>query len=455
MADRQGWKRRGQQAAGLAAATAMLSAVALWNGYPLVWPDTGAYIYPINLVFRSVFYNFLVAPLTWAGSLWPIVFFQSLLVAYVVRLVIREVFGEASPRTFLAVMLGTAALTSLPWETGFVMADVYAGVVVLAVFLLAFRAAALSRGERLLVSAILLAASSVHLTHPPLGAGLLALIAVYRWASRGRSAWPLAGLLRPAVPIALSIVLIVGNNAIVHREMRYSAGGYAFTLARLVADGPAIDYLRETCPVQRYALCAYLDGLPRDSDQFLWSEDSPFQKLGGFTGYRKEGREIVNGTIWRYPGRVVSDWMVNGIRQLIRIRTGSGLVSYLDKPWPTREIRAYFPADYKAYGNSRQSQGTVRLRRLWRIHSMAFAAGMLASAGVLPWLARHGRLKALLLVVILSGYGLNAFLVVISAPSDRYGARVAWMIPFFFLAWAASATASWRKGDARIPDRAT
>ena len=56
------------------------------------------YIHPVNLVFRSVFYNFLVAPLTWAaGSLWPIVFFQSLVLAYLIRLILREVFGDEIP----------------------------------------------------------------------------------------------------------------------------------------------------------------------------------------------------------------------------------------------------------------------------------------------------------------------------------------------------------------------
>jgi hypothetical protein len=49
------WKNRAREAAALAAATALLSWAALWNGYPLVWPDTGGYIRPVNLVFRSVF----------------------------------------------------------------------------------------------------------------------------------------------------------------------------------------------------------------------------------------------------------------------------------------------------------------------------------------------------------------------------------------------------------------
>ena len=459
MANDDGWRNRLRVAGALAAAGALLSWPALWNGYPLVWPDTGGYIHPVQLVFRSVFYNFLIAPLTWAaGSLWPVVFFQSLVVAYVLRLILRDVFGDASPRTLLAVTLGLAVLTSLPWVTGLVMADAYAPVVVLALFLLAFCAGTLTRWERLLMSVIVLEACLVHLTHPVLAAGLLALFAGYRWAGRKRSAWPVPRLGMPAIPVVLAVVLLVGNNVIAHHQARYSVGGYAFTLGRLIADGPAIDYLREACPVRRYALCDFLDELPRSLNGFLWSDDSPFRKLGGFKGYQKEGREIVDGTLRRFPGRVAQAAAINGIRQLSKMRTGGGLVSYRAERWPTDEIRRFFPRDFAAYENSRQSRGELGIRPIRRLHSVAFVAGLLACAGLLPLLARRGRtLAALLLLAILSGYVLNAFVTALSVPDDRYGARVAWMIPFFCLACAGSGT--WkRSGGAgepfrRAPDR--
>jgi hypothetical protein len=238
--------------------------------------------------------------------------------------------------------------------------------------------------------------------------------------------------------VALS-VLLLGNNAIAHHELRYSVGGYAFLLARLVADGPAVDFLRETCPVRRYALCDFLDELPQSSDRFLWSKDSPFQRLGGFRGYRKEGREIVDGTLRRDPWRIARTTAGNGIRQLARVKTGDGLESYLDDPWPTREIRAFFPGDFAAYANSRQSREALRIRVLQRVHSVAIAAGWIACVGLVPLLARRGRSLALpLLLVIASGYVLNAFVTALSTVDDRYGARVAWMIPFFCLACAGS-----------------
>jgi hypothetical protein len=269
MTNLRGWKSRIRGAAALAAASAALCWAALWNGYPLVWPDTGGYIYPVNLVFRSVFYNFLVAPLTWAaGSLWPIVFFQSLVVAYLLRLILLDVFGDGSPRRLLAVTLGVAVLTSLPWETGFVMADVYAPVVVLALFLLAFCAETLSRRERLLLSAILLAACAVHLTHPLIAAGLLTLFAGLRWATRKRPAWPAPRLVGPAIPVALSVALLskqchpITVRCSVRLRLHAGAPGRRQASSR---------FPRETCPVGT-ALCdpgELLDGSTAFSDRRL------------------------------------------------------------------------------------------------------------------------------------------------------------------------------------------
>src|SRR5271167_4220384 len=98
-------RTRCADAATLLTSALLLSSVAIYNGYPLVWPDTGGYLAPVNLGFRSMFYSFFVYPMGLAGSLWPVVFAQGLLVAYLLRLVLREVFAITSHWEFLVVAL--------------------------------------------------------------------------------------------------------------------------------------------------------------------------------------------------------------------------------------------------------------------------------------------------------------------------------------------------------------
>src|SRR5579863_3944706 len=83
---------------------ALLSSIAVYNGYPLVWPDTGGYLSLVNLTFRSMFYSFFVYPARLTGSLWPIVFAQALLIAYLLRLLLREVFAISSGAEFIVVI---------------------------------------------------------------------------------------------------------------------------------------------------------------------------------------------------------------------------------------------------------------------------------------------------------------------------------------------------------------
>ena len=100
-------------------ATTLLCSVAIYNGYPLVWPDTGGYLRVVNAGFRSIFYSILVYPAHWTGTLWPVVIAQSFLMSYLLRLVTREVFDIGSRTSFLLVISSLCILSSLPWYTGF------------------------------------------------------------------------------------------------------------------------------------------------------------------------------------------------------------------------------------------------------------------------------------------------------------------------------------------------
>ncbi len=73
---------------------------ALWNGYPLVFMDTGLYVdsaftlrpYPA----RSPGYPMLLRPTLLGGSLWPVIVVQSLLTS---ALLVRVAFLLAPTRT--------------------------------------------------------------------------------------------------------------------------------------------------------------------------------------------------------------------------------------------------------------------------------------------------------------------------------------------------------------------
>jgi hypothetical protein len=430
--------RKLNRVATLLAATILLSSAAIYNGYPLVWPDTSGYIGLNNpsLYFRSFFYNLFIFPTLLTGSLWPVVFVQSLIIAHLLQLVLRTVFSTVSTPVFLGITALLSLLSSLPWFTGLIMPDIFTSVVVLSLFLLIFCPHRLEPGELKYLFALTTVATAVHFTHFPLAVGLLLAGMISHLAAKNHNKLPVAYLARPFFAVALALGLLLANSYLSHGFIGISPGGYAFPLARLVADGPAVRYLREHCSEKEYALCNYIDDLPSTSEDFLWSADSPFLMVGWFEGYRLEGQEIVEGTISHYPLWTLQTAMRNTIHQVRTFRTGCGLIPYLESSYPTATIREYLQGDFHAYEVSKQNRDRLGLNKFNRLHKAFIALSLLYALIVfLIFLKRREWLLVYLFIAIAFAYLLNAFLCgAISGPNGRYASRLIWMLPFVSLA---------------------
>ena len=263
-----------------------------WNGYPLVFADTGTYLGQALLVFmgwdRPPFYSAFLFATHWRLTLWVPMFAQGLIVAHLLALVLRTL-GRPSPWLLLSAAFGLSVLTGLPWVAAQLIPDVFTGVVVLALWLLGFRASRLSPGERLYV--MLLAAGSIafHQSHLPLALGLAACGAALLLAWRGiRPA--LEGTARMAFPAVLAAVALVAVNLAGHGRASLSPFGSVFLATRLIYDGPAMAMLRRTCPEAGWRICPVLDRLGPHHNFFLWEPGSPlWTELGGAEGLGRRG----------------------------------------------------------------------------------------------------------------------------------------------------------------------
>jgi hypothetical protein len=99
----------------------------------------------------------------------------------------------------------------------------------------------------------------------------------------GLTGLPLRDLLRRSAAAALAILFVIGTqvsiNGVLFGRWTISPAGPAFLFARLNEDGLMPRWLQLHCgkdaPV---ALCALRPRLPRDSQQLLWSDDSPLHQ---------------------------------------------------------------------------------------------------------------------------------------------------------------------------------
>jgi hypothetical protein len=410
----------------------LLMLACLYNGYPLLFYDSEMYVHYVRSSIRPPFYALLLYPMHLGSSLWLVAFWQSLLVSHLLYFVTDRVFGSINIFRYTVIITVLALLSPLPWMTGFVTPDIFTPLLILSLYFLVFRPTALSGRQRIYLTVISGAAMLVHSSALP----LVTVLFVYAAALKlfFRSSQVCRGYLpqRILTPALIAALLLVTNNAWMHGSFSLSPSGYAHLLARLITDGPAVAYLQSHCAEKRYRICDSIDSLPRDSDQFLWSEQSPFRKLGWFDGYRREGAQIVTETIRAYPLWTLQTMMQNAIRQLSLIDL-SVIFDPLDQfPLVADAQRTHFAREYPAFVGSRQTLGTLGLQTICQVHGLALIAAvvLVALATVRFW--RNGDFERV------SFFGWTIFSAIVSAvmpaalsiPNARYLTRVSWLITY-------------------------
>ena len=113
---------------------------ALWNGYPLVFSDTGTYLSQAIEHYlgwdRPVFYSLFLFPLHMTVTTWPAIAAQALLVTHTLHLVRRALLPEVSAWWLLPGVGCLAIATALPWFASQLMPDVFTAILVLVLALL-------------------------------------------------------------------------------------------------------------------------------------------------------------------------------------------------------------------------------------------------------------------------------------------------------------------------------
>jgi len=418
----------------LAGAFLLLVAPALWNGYPLLQYDTGGYLarwYEGYLVpSRSTVYG-LYLHYGEATYFWINLAFQSAVTLWVLHLVLR-VMGLPGVMRVAAFAVVLCFTTALPWLASMLITDIFAGLAVLALFLIVAHGDRLSTGEKVALFAF---ASFSAATHSATFGVLFGLCVagwmVYPWL-RGRIRR--SGLIQGSLAVAASGALLISANYALSGQLAWTPGGPGVTFGRMMQDGIVARYLNDHCDKLKLKLCPYRNELPPTADDFLWSNDSVFNKLGRFEGMDDEMGFIAYQSLLAYPLWQVEAALVATATQLRMVATGEGTNGWI--PHTYGIIERYLPAQTVAMRAAHQQHWDINFTPINSVHVPVALISMLLLFVILVralWLRRLSDLSLLAATVALALLG-NAFLCgVISGPHDRYGARMAWIAVFVVL----------------------
>ena len=412
------------------ASTMAMIAPAIVNGFPLVYDDTGIHIHGAFTLDvapeRPIFYSLLIAALQpWAAwGLWPVVLAQGLFATFILSATYRHIRGPKVTAGVVGLAAALTPLTALPWLASQITPDIFAPILVLALFLLACGEDTLSGRTRAGLFALAVLSMALHFSHLFLGVALMLMALAARGFGNSRLSLKL-----PLAAVAAAIVGAGAVNFALTRDAFPGRGEPIFVLSRLVQDGIVHRFLQETCPSPDYRLCAFRDTLPKPADQFLWADTRALDRMGGWSpqGIDEAGR-IIAETVVLYPGIHLRVAAAAIWRQFLGIRTGEGLSPNFGS---TRSyLETYLPAGVAAFENSLQQQGRLDFLTLNLVHIPAGVVGQIFLVLALTF-ARDtaGRGLTTLFDFVAAGLVANAIICgILLNPNDRYQSRMIWLV---------------------------
>ena len=430
---------------------------AIYNGYPLAYSDSHVFISQPVAGFMNWDKPFVYGPLillfhAWQ-TLWLVIVAQALLVSHLLWLLVRtltpeqKLGGAASSsltraasaawsvgKRHLWMCAALAVVTTAPWFVSFLMPDIFAAMTVLCIFLLGF-STKLNRAEVAWLVLLGALAISVHLSHL-----VIAGACVFGVLCLGVRRLKIAVL-----TLVGAIVILLGTNFYAFQKATISPHGSVFMLARLSGDGNTKEILEKYCAQKNWYLCAWVDRLPTDSDDFLWNGQGPvWSHPGGPIGLAPEASEIVSYVVRTRPWPVMWSGLKNMSEQLWMIQLGDTLhPDHLDVT-VAKSVRQHFSAaELERLNSSRQMKDTLAADAVWlsRVSVWVFYYSVVFGLYVLftawrkdpqktnPADRQHTKLVVSFILMLWLGVAANAFATgALSKPHHRYQARIAWLL---------------------------
>jgi len=421
------------------ASTLVLLSLAVYNGYPIVYADTGSYIacsfshvVPAD---RPVSYSLFLEAVQFnhhLRSLWLVVIAQVIMVLILLSILFRHqgLSIARRPSWGIGVVLLLALGTSLPWELNWVIPDVFAAFLALSIYLVVYRWKELRLWEKSYVGLCFVVSTLVHHSHLLIAAIFAAGFLAYRLIRRQALPRPLLAL------TSAGFVALFCINFALTGSLFFSRGGHVFLVNRLVENGILHRLLVEHCPQNDYALCPYQEQIGNMGvDDYTWAEDSPLHRIGGWVASRKASRRMLLDSVRYYPLEHARQAIRATAGQLVAFRTGSRMKSYADPSYAVHSrIKKHYRREFDAFLNAKQQDGTLErvvgavvvfhLAVSWISIVVAFVAFL--------WNRRSGRQPCRdndLIAILMLFMVVNAFLCAsLNTVIDRYQSRVIWLI---------------------------
>lgn len=417
---------------------------ALYNLYPLVTSDSGAYIATALdfkvLKDRSSFYSVFLAvgglrTFSFIGvrpTVWLPVLCQGILLSILIIRIYRSVFSRINLRQWLLLIILISIGTGISWVASFIMPDIFSAILLLTTILYFFdnKASLLLQGFYLL---LICASILIHNSHFAIYPLFLVLVVI-------------AAIIKKNKPYILKCAKLFGVSVfcwLLMCTLNYkhglgwtlSASSPMFLTGKLVEAGILRDFLDENCADNKYKLCAYKGAIPKQDHAYwyLWMGDSPFNNIGGWDSSRSEHVMMLKDIFssGKYAKAFAIKSLEHTVKQLAIISIPVEEGAHGRNSSPYRNIERYIQAEESHFLNSRQQTKRLDNTILIYVHLCVLILSTLLA--IFICLGVHNKRQLLniyffiILFIICNAFVTATFANVL----PRLQNRVFWILPAF------------------------
>jgi hypothetical protein len=456
----------------------LLAMVAIWNGYPLLYEDTEAYISrPATALAshgpswlasdwtsaervahsdssqkisspsgaeeeqddgwvagRSVYWGMLAYMLILVFGVWGIVALNALSAALVLALFWFRALGQSALRFYFTVAV-LATCSYAPLFVALLMPDILAAVAIAAMALLIATWTELRVLDRWALLFLCGLGAVSHDSIILIAAGLAALAALNRIFS-GPAGWLKSWRQAAAIftPIFAGLLALVLFNWMAVIQTGQPPLRYPFLSAHLSSLESGQRHLQEACPESGYALCYYQDRLPVPWTDFIFSRSD---EAGIFATAAHERKRQLSDEQYEFAIAVAVDQPALLSAELVD-ETLVQLLSFDLNDLRQSGKQKYFERNFPAsiLDKAKRSEmwnGTKWLQHFEYLQSFTALLGLAALilAGglrMMGWVSAPAKFWSIALL-ILGGIIINAAVCgILASPWGRFQARVVWLI---------------------------
>lgn len=412
-------------------AAILLMADSFYNGFPIVYSDTSTYIAsgleletPTD---RPITYGLFLRAASLNGtSLWFVIFFQSLILAYLIFMLSKHVLGKNYLLPALTITLFLSLLTGVSWTVGQLMPDIFTSIALISMTLILF--GKFNKLATIGMYAIFTLAVAAHMSHIVLFGLIIISLFIFKKFILPKGKHPNRNL-------KLGITFVLTLAAITTMGSAMSKSRHMFFMGAMVDKGIAQAYLNDNCDEKEYRLCAYKDSLDLSFNDFVWEKNSPFYKLGGRKDTKEEFSEIIRATLTqpKYIWMHIVASLKATPQQLIQFGIGDGNGSFMEGTTLYERVNKYFPGNFTTYSNSKQSQSELTLIKPAN-YVLNIIILLSLVAGIVLFFLYRDTIGQIIPIAILFLYAiiLNAWdCATFSMVTDRFGCKLIWLMPFW------------------------